>query len=147
MQPQADLPEGLPHIRPFKHDSRQALSSQAGCSDGMVCALGDFEQICPIPRKNYSPPDEISYLGNPSPRCQSLGSLYSEPVFGRLKPPIFLSHSSTDQHDKLDSQSLYSDSDHHSPGVAQPALVLGPERPVPDTIVSNQLAQLVVSAL
>ena len=43
---QADLPEGLPHIGLFKHDSRQDLSSQAGHSDGMVHALGHFKQIC-----------------------------------------------------------------------------------------------------
>ena len=44
--PQADLPEGLPHIGLFKHDSQQDLSSQAGHSDRMVRALGHFEQIC-----------------------------------------------------------------------------------------------------
>ena len=46
VQPQVDLPEGFQNIRPFKHDSRQALSSPAGHSDGIVCASGDFKQIC-----------------------------------------------------------------------------------------------------
>ena len=53
VQPQANLPEGLQHIWPLRHDSRQALSSQAGHSDGMVRSLGGFKQVClggPIPR-------------------------------------------------------------------------------------------------
>ena len=58
-------------------------------------------------------------------------------VRGRYGPVILLFYSSTDQHDKQDSiKSLLSESDHHSPGVAQHALVLGPGKPViPDIIV------------
>ena len=67
---------------------------------------------------------------------------------GKSGPLIFPSHSSTEQHDKQYSQSLSSESDHYSPGVAQHALVLGPGRPVlPDIIVPVQPAQLVLPAL
>ena len=45
VQPQADLPEGLPCIRPFKHDSRQALSSPAGYSDGIAHVSGDLNKF------------------------------------------------------------------------------------------------------
>ena len=91
MQPQADLPEGLPHIRRFKYDSQQVLSSPACHLDGIVSALGNFEQTCPRWPHFWiasSPPDETSYLSISSPRCQSLGSLYSEPVLGRSGPLI-----------------------------------------------------------
>ena len=63
-------------------------------------------------------------------------------------PLVLPFHSSTDQCDKQNSQSLFSESTHYSPGVAQHALFLGPGRPVvPDIIVPIQPAKLVVPAL
>ena len=137
MQAQRDLPEGLPHTGPFKHDSQQTLSL-ADHFKGIVRASGDFEQIC----LQWYHPETIRHLMqqvtsvSPVPDAKAW-EVYT--MLGRSGSLILPSHSSTDQRYKQDSQSLFSESDHHSTGVPQHDLVLGHGRPViPDTIVSTQ---------
>ena len=86
MQPQKDLPEGRSHSGPAQCDSRQAVQTSAGHSDGMVAAPGglssDLPQVAPSQERLvcHQVQQQIALVRVPNPRCECTGSGRSEPA-------------------------------------------------------------------
>ena len=123
VQSQGNLPEGTSHSGPAQCDSRQTVPTPSShwsfCSDLSQMASSQGGPVC----------DEVHLqtpsVCVPSPRSQSMGRGWVEPVMGGSGPVCISPSSPPDKCSDKGSQPSVQKDDNSSPGLAEHALVLG----------------------